>query len=80
MIGKPHRDPGLVRMCWFCGTGVWAGKLTKEPDGSFLHANCRGAAEADYPNRLACDAEQTDPKVRRQDQRDYEDDAGAFWA
>ena len=79
IIGKPRRGKGLVRMCWYCGSGTWTGKLVAQPDGTQLHANCEDPAARDYPTRPVCGGEQVDDKVAWQDQRDREDEAKAFW-
>ena len=71
---------GVIPICWYCGTGTWNGELITQPDGNLLHEGCQQKAERDYPDRVVCDAELADAKVRWQDQRDWEDDAGAWRA
>ena len=80
IIDKPRRGRGLVRMCWYCGTGTWNGDLVTQADGSLLHEGCQHQAEGEYPDRAIYDGEQVDAKVAWRDQRGDEDDVGAFWA
>jgi len=75
---RQPRHGGIIPMCWYCG-GI-TGKLLMQPNGTLLHEACQEPAERDYPCRLACDGEMADAKVRWNDQRDREDDAGGFWA
>ena len=69
-----------MRMCWYCGSGTWAGALVTQPDGNLLHEHCQAKAKRDYPGRPVCEGEQTDAKLAWLDQQDCEKDAGAFWA
>jgi len=68
--GKP------IPMCWYCGS--YTGHIVTQPDGNLLHEGCQEPSRRDYPNRVPCDGEQTDAKVRWNDQRDWEDDAGVW--
>ena len=70
--GKP------IPMCWYCGS--YTGHIVTQPDGNLLHEGCQEPARRDYPNWVPCDGEQADAKVRWNDQRGMEDDAGGFWA
>ena len=76
----PRMNRGLVQMCWYCGSGQWAGELIIQPDGTLLHEGCQEPAARDYPDRQVCDSEQTDNKVAWLDVRGAEDDAKAWRA
>ena len=83
-ICKPRRAGPIPTMnrglCWYCGSGRWAGELITQPDGTLLHEGCQEPAARDYPDRQVCDSEQTDNKVAWLDVRGAEDDAKAYWA
>ena len=74
ITGRSDRHP----MCWYCGSHT--GTIVTQPDGTLLHGNCQGPARQDYPDRPVYEADSADAKVCWQDQRDYGDGAGAFWA
>ena len=76
----PTMSRGAVQMCWYCGSGQWAGELITQPDGTLLHEGCQEPAARDYPDRQVCDSEQTDAKVAWLDVRGAEDDVKAYWA
>ena len=77
IVGKPRRG-GPIPMCWYCGS--YTGHIVTQPDGTLLHGDCQGPARRDYPDQPVYEADSSDGKVCRQDQRDYEDDAGAWRA
>lgn len=63
----------MIRMCWYCGG--FAGLIIIQPDGMLLHEFCEGPAARDYPDRVACYAEQVDAKVAWLDVQGQEQDA-----